>query len=81
MQRKALLMSLQDASPAVQPENRAEIMAEEVAAEEEKERCILQYAQSAELLLKFLSCPRTIDPFIAASASRHVGNSGIFVVT
>jgi len=80
MLKKALQMSLQGVKDVVRPEKLAEITAEEAAVPESKERCILRYAQNAELLQRFRLCLKMTDPFIAASAFRHVGNSGMLVV-
>lgn len=77
-------MNLQGVSHVVPLERPAETTAEEAEAAavavESKEKCILQYVQNVELLLKFRLCLKMTDPFIAASAFKHVGKFGTFVV-
>jgi len=73
-------MNLQGVSHVVPLERPAETTAEEAEAVESKEKCILQYVQNVELLRKFRLCLKMTDPFIAASAFKHVGKFGTFVV-
>jgi hypothetical protein len=73
-------MSLQGASLVVRLEKPAETMAEEAAAVEEKEKCILQYAQNVELLQKFRFCLKMTDPFTVATAFRRVGKNSLAVI-